>query len=141
MHDRLAIRADRAAGGTIRSIASAHSASRNAVRRAIAPGARDTYWRPSPTEAATAGVRDMLADYPRMSARDIAAVVDWPHSYRALAALVARLRPEYLGEAGLTARQLDSIQRGVLGDVGTIQTGVMACGQATVGAGPRTGAA
>ncbi|MEE6295186.1 hypothetical protein [Georgenia wangjunii] len=139
MHDRPAVRAEREQGATVRGIARERGASRNAVRRALAPGARDRYWRPSPTEAAEAGVRDMLADYPQMSARDIEAVVDWPHSYRALAALVARLRPEYLGEPGLRARPLDSIQRGILG-VQTIKVGVMARGKATVGAGSRTGA-
>ena len=50
MHDRRTIREHRAAGGTIRGIALDVGASRNAVRRALVPGARERYYRRSSTE-------------------------------------------------------------------------------------------
>lgn len=142
MHDRPAIRSEFEEGASIRGVARARGASRNAVRRAVAPGARDHYWRPSPTEGDEPAVRKVLADYPHMAAKDVAAVAGWQHSYRALAALVARLRPEYLDGPGVRARPLSSLRRGRLGGVTRISAGrVVLRGQAQVGARLRTGTA
>lgn len=133
MHDRPAIRADREAGASIRSIARGRGASRNAVRRALAPGSRDRYYRRSVTEDAEEAVRDVLADYPHMAARDVAVLIDWEHSYRLLALLVARLRPEYVGEPAMRSRPLSSLRRGTVGTAGKIRTGRLSYGQARVG--------
>lgn len=135
MHDRRAIRTEHEDGGSIRGIARSREASRNAVRRAIATGARDRYWRPSATEDAESGVRDVLTDYPHMKTSDIAVLIGWEHSYRALAALVARIRPEYTEGRALRARPLSSLKRGRMAATGTMQAGkVVRCGQARAGA-------
>jgi hypothetical protein len=49
MHDRPGLRLVRSDGESIRGIAR-NGASRNSVRRALAPGARDHYYRPSASE-------------------------------------------------------------------------------------------
>jgi hypothetical protein len=94
MHDRPAIRGLHGDGESIRGIARNHGASRNAVRRALRPGARDRYYRRSLSEDAEPAVREVLADYPQMCVADIAVLIDWRHSRRTLSDLVARLRPE-----------------------------------------------
>lgn len=105
------------------------------MRSALAPGARDRYWRPSATEDAEPGVRDVLADYPHMKTSDIAVLISWERSYRTLAALVARIRPEYTSGRALRARPLSSLQRGRMAVTGVIQAGkVVRCGQARTGA-------
>ncbi|OMH30641.1 hypothetical protein [Tersicoccus sp. Bi-70] len=135
MHDRRAIRSEHAEGGTIRGIARTREASRNAVRRALVTGARERYWRPSATEDAEPGVRDVLADYPHMKTSDVAVLIGWDRSYRALAVLVARIRPEYTEGRALRARPMSSLRRGRLVAVGTLQAGkVVRCGQARAGA-------
>ncbi|MFD6030488.1 hypothetical protein ACFWE5_07215 [Cellulosimicrobium funkei] len=90
------IREQRSAGGTIRGIARDVGASRNAVRRALAPGARERYHRRSSTEEVELAVRDVLADHPLLTVEEIGVLISWPRSRRTLSTLVARLRPEYL---------------------------------------------
>jgi transposase len=126
MHDRRAIREQRDAGGSIRGIARDVGASRNAVRRALAPGARDRYHRRSSTEDVELAVREVLADYPLLTVEEIGQLVEWRRSRRTLSNLVARLRPEYLERA-----QEDQPRAavGTLG-VGTMHVGTMAVGRA-----------
>jgi hypothetical protein len=113
MHDRPAIREAHDDGGPIRGIARDRGASRNAVRRALAPGARDRYYRPSVTEEAEPAVREVLADYPQMSVADVALLIDWRHSRRTLSDLVARLRPTIVQEwPSVTARDVGSLAVG-----------------------------
>jgi hypothetical protein len=115
MHDRPAIRQDREDGETIRGIARERGASRNAVRRALAPGARDRYYRPTLTEDAEPAVREVLADYPQMCVADIAVLIDWRHSRRTLSDLVSRLRPDSVTTwSALTARPLADIRTGTI---------------------------
>lgn len=124
MRDRPTIIQLHAQGAPIRAISRDEQVSRNAVRRAVAPGARTEYWRPSATEDFEPAVRDTLADYPHMTVADIALVVDWRKSRRTLSDLVARLRPEYIERAeaeatedgNLKARSMDSLKAGTLGD-------------------------
>jgi hypothetical protein len=129
MHDRPAIRKDHQDGETIRGIARERGASRNAVRRALAPGARDRYYRPSVTEDAEPAVREVLADYPQMCVADIAVLIDWRHSRRTLSDLVARLRPENVTTwSALTARPLTSIRTGQMATT-TVRHGTMRLGE------------
>lgn len=129
MHDRPVIRALRGSGGTIRGIARVRGASRNAVRRALAPGSRDRYYRPSVTEDAEPAVREVLADYPQMSVSDIAVLIDWRHSRRTLSDLVARLRPEAGPEwASVEAPPISSIRTGTV-TATTIRSGTMKLGE------------
>lgn len=128
MHDRPAIRQDRKDGETIRGIAREYNASRNAVRRALVPGARDHYYRPSLTEVAEPAVREVLADYPQMVVADIAVLIDWRHSRRTLSDLVAKLRPESISNwATVSARPIGSIR------VGTLSTSALSYGTMTLG--------
>lgn len=124
MRDRVAIREAHAAGAGIRAIASDQRASRNAVRRALAPGARLTYHRPSSlTDEVEEAVRDVLADYPHMAVEDIATVIDWRRSRRTLSNLVSRLRPEYADHDDVAAMPITAITTGRLLEVGTMQLG------------------
>lgn len=132
MHDRPAFRLLHGDGESIRGIARSQDASRNAVRRALAPGSRDHYYRPSLAEEAEPAVRDVLADYPAMSVADVALMIDWRHSRRALSDLVARLRPEYSAESRIAARPLSSIQTGTLSTT-QIQCGTMQLGEVRIG--------
>lgn len=133
MRDRVAIRAARSRGESIRSIARNAGVDRNTVRRAIAPNARTKYWRHSATAEATEAVRDVLSSYPFMAVKDIAALIDWRRSRRTLSNLVARLRPDYLGPstfatlsptelAGAKSLDLPAIAVGTL-TVGTLNAG------------------
>ncbi len=128
MHDRPAIRRDRQDGETIRGIARERGASRNAVRRALVPGAHDRYHRPSVTEDAEPAVRDVLADYPQMCVADIAVLIDWRHSRRTLSDLVARLRPRVTSWSSMEARPIGSIRVGVLSTT-SIRSGTMTLGE------------
>lgn len=129
MHDRPAIRRDRQEGESIRGIARERKASRNAVRRALAPGARDRYYRPSVTEDAEPAVCEVLADYPQMTVSDISVLIDWRHSRRTLSDLVARLRPEARTEwSGLMARPMTTLRTGTLSS-STVRYGTMTLGE------------
>jgi hypothetical protein len=128
MHDRPAIRQNRQDGETIRGIARGRGASRNAVRRALVPGARDRYYRPSLTDEAEPAVREVLADYPQMVVADIAVLIDWRHSRRTLSDLVAKLRPESTSSWSIvSARPIGSIK------VGTLSTSALSYGTMTLG--------
>lgn len=131
MHDRPSIRARRAAGESVSGVARDLGASRDAVRRATAPGARDRYWRPSPTEAAEPAVRDLLADYPHMAVTDIALLIDWHHSRQSLGVLIARLRPEYIDRPDRPARRITT--SGPITTRGPITTGRLTSGHLTAG--------
>lgn len=128
MHDRPAIRRDCKDGESIRGIARERKASRNAVRRALAPGARDHYYRPSVAEDAEPAVREVLADYPQMVVADIAVLIDWRHSRRTLSDLVAKLRPESISTwSTVNARPIGTIR------VGTLSTSALSYGTMTLG--------
>lgn len=124
MHDRPAIRARRARGASIKGIAREVGASRDAVRRAIDPSARERYWRPSLSEQFEPAVRDVLADDPRASVASVAVVVEWPGARRTLAELVARLRPAAL------ERERDGLTRPTVGrmHVGRVALGAVKTG-------------
>lgn len=123
MHDRAQLREQHAGGRSIRGIART-GPSRNAVRRAIAPGARDRYYRPSATEAAEQAVRDVLADYPHMATVDIAVLIDWRRSRQTLSDLVVRLRPQYLTEErDVGCLSITAIRTGRLTDIGQLRVG------------------
>lgn len=124
MHDRRRIRAERAAGGSIRGLARDLGASRNAVRRAIAPGARLDYRRPSLADDFEPAVRDVLADDPHVPLSRIADLIEWPASRRALSELVARLRPLAL------ERETDGLIRPAMG---AVRVGPLAVGSVKVG--------
>lgn len=128
MHDRPALRLLHSDGGTIRGIARDHGPSRNAVRRALAPGARDHYYRPSITDEAEPAVRDVLGDYPQMCVADIAVLIDWRHSRRTLSDLVAKLRPQISSWSSVDARPIGSIRLGVLSSK-PIRSGTMTLGE------------
>lgn len=128
MHDRPAIRESRVSGESIRGIARERNASRNAVRRALAPGARDHYYRPTLAEDAEPAVREVLADYPQMVVADIAVLIDWRHSRRTLSDLVAKLRPESISSwSTVDARPVGSIK------VGKLTTSALSYGTMTLG--------
>lgn len=115
MHDRPAFRLLHGEGDSIRGIAREQGASRNAVRRALVSGSRDYYYRRSLSEDAEPSVREVLADYPRMSVSDIAVLIDWRHARRTLSDLVARLRPECASEwPSVGARPIGSLKVGTL---------------------------
>lgn len=126
MRDRNDIRVARDAGGTIRGIARQLGASRNAVRRALAPGARDRYHRASSTDEVVEAVRDVLADYPHMAVADIAVLIDWRRSRRTLSDLVAALRPEYATRDDVAARPIGTISTGRLVGVRPLEVGKVA---------------
>ncbi|MHA7145454.1 hypothetical protein ACX80U_12125 [Arthrobacter sp. TmT3-37] len=131
MHDRPKFRLLRGDGESIRGIARSQGASRNAVRRALDPNARDHYHRSTLAEEAEPAVRDVLADYPAMSVADIAVMIDWHHSRRALSGLVAALRPEYLGRSSVDAQPIGSIRSGLL-TTKQIQCGTMQIGEVKI---------
>lgn len=129
MHDRPALRLLHGDGESIRGIARDRGASRNAVRRALVPGARDHYYRPSVSEDAEPAVREVLADYPQMVVADIAVLIDWRHSRRTLSDLVARLRPEIVDTwSDIETRPIDAIRAGVL-STSNIRCGTMTLGE------------
>lgn len=129
MHDRPKLRLLRGEGESIRGIAREQGASRNTVRRALAPGARDHYHRASASSDAEPAVRDVLADYPLMSVTDIAVLIDWRHARRTLSDLVAKLRPEFIEHGGdVDARSMASISAGVL-TITEISYGTMQLGE------------
>lgn len=130
MHDRRSIRDRRQKGGTIRGIAREAGASRNAVRRALDPDASLDYNRPTLADEYEPAVRDVLADYPRISVNQIAEIVEWPGSRRTLSDLVAKLRPEYL------ERETEDLHRPTVGvmTVGHLTVGTMHVGTMTLGA-------
>ncbi|MFJ3957711.1 hypothetical protein [Arthrobacter sp. NPDC090010] len=97
MHDRPALRLI-ASEGTIRGTTRETGISRNAIRRALDPDARDRYYRASVAEASEAAIADVLADYPAMTVSDIAVLIDWQHSRRHLSDIVARLRPAVIAD-------------------------------------------
>jgi len=132
VHDRPMFRLLRSDGESIRGISRSQGASRNAVRRALVPGARDHYYRPSLAEEAEPAVRDVLGDYPAMSVSGIALMIDWRHSRRALSDLVAKLRPEYSSCSPIVSRDLTSIMVGVL-STAEIQCGTMQLGEVRIG--------
>lgn len=123
MHDRTVIRGQFEQDASIRGVARSGGYSRNAVRRALRPGARDSYHRHSEIDDYAEAVRDVLADYPHMAVGDIAALVDWRRSRRRLSDLVAQLRPEYVTQTPAKAVSITSIRRGALTDVGTMTLG------------------
>lgn len=129
MHDRRNIRARREKGGSIRGIAREAGASRNAVRRALDPGAALEYSRPTLAYEYEPAVRDMLADYPHVSVNQIAELIEWPGSRRTLSDLVAKLRPQYL------EREREDLNRPTLGavSVGRMKVGRIRVGTMTVG--------
>ena len=124
MRDRRDIRARRAEGGTIRGIARDIGADRNTIRRALAEGANLDYQRPSLSEEFEPAVRDVLADYPRMSVAQIGELIEWPGSRRMLSDLVAQVRPSVL------EREREDLNRPV---VGTAHAGPVASGRMLVG--------
>lgn len=132
VHDRPKFRLLRGDGESIRGIARSQGASRNAVRRALVPGARDHYHRSTLAEEAEPAVRDVLADYPAMSVADVAVMIDWRHSRRALSDVVAKLRPEYASRSPIEANALTSIMAGVL-STKQIQSGAMQLGEVKIG--------
>lgn len=133
MRDRQPIREARETGTPIRAIARDLGIDRNTVRRAIAPGARDTYWRASPTEEVAEAVRDVLADYPNITVPDIAALIDWRRSRRALSNLVSRLRPQYLTGSGIEARAAGTLRSGAIRCSARPRAGAMTAGTMIVG--------
>lgn len=128
MHNRPAIRSLRADGGTIRGIARDKQASRNAIRRALAPGARDRYYRPSAADLVEPAVREVLANYPHMSVSDVALMIDWRHARRTLSDLVARLRPEHSANSPIAAMAMSELQAGTL-STAEIRYGTMNLGE------------
>lgn len=92
MRDRRDIRARRAEGGTIRGIARDIGADRNTIRRALDPAARLDYKRPTLADTFGDAVRDVVADYPRLTVQQVAEVIQWPASRRTLSSLVADAR-------------------------------------------------
>lgn len=116
-------------GESIRGVARSVGASRNAVRRALQPGASDFYYRRSLSEDAEPAVRDVMADYPHMSVSDVAVLIDWRHSRRALSDLVARLRHEYIYDTpDVNARPMTTLTAGEL-HVSDLTFGTMTLGE------------
>ncbi|OYC97220.1 hypothetical protein CI089_01310 [Microbacterium sp. Yaish 1] len=99
------------------------------MRRALDPDAALQYSRPSLTEKYTEAVREMLADYPRVTVNQVAELVEWPGSRRTLSDLVATLRPAAL------EREREDLNRPSLGTVATgrIVYGPLTLGRMTVG--------
>lgn len=131
MRDRPVLRSVHTDVGSIRGAARQTGASRNAVRRAVRPGARDHYYRQSALDAVEPAVRELLFDYPHMSVVDIIVVIDWRRSRRLLSNLVARLRPEYIARAessgliplSLNAPSMSTLTVGALAEVGAMTVG------------------
>lgn len=129
MHDRRDIRARREGGGTIRGIAREIGADRNSIRRALADGAALDYSRSSLADEYEPAVRDVLADFPRISVTQVAEIIEWPASRRALSDLVARLRPIAI------ERSVEALAEPIIGAVrvGLIDAGTMSMGKLKVG--------
>lgn len=124
MRDRRDIRARHAAGGTIRGIARDIGADRNSVRRALHPDANLDYERPTLADRYEPAVHDALADFPRMTVAQVAELIEWPGSRRALSDLVAKVRPTVL------EREREDLNRPA---VGTVTSGRMHVGRLTLG--------
>lgn len=124
MRDRRDIRSRRDLGGTLRGIARAIGADRNSIRRALADDANLDYRRPTLADEYEPAVHDVLADYPRLSVTQVAEIIDWPASRRALSDLVARLRPLAL------EREAESLTDMV---IGTVRIGQLSFGSASMG--------
>lgn len=133
MKDREEVRGVASSTGTIRGAARSLGIDRNTVRRALATGARAKYWRRSATEDATEAVRDVLSDYPHMAVNDVATLIDWRHSRRALSNLVARLRPEYVRHSPSEARPTTALAAGRALPAGRISAGTLTTGTLTIG--------
>ena len=129
MRDRRDIRARRELGGTIRGIAREIGADRGSVRRALADGAALDYSRPILADEYEPAVRDVLADFPRISVTQVAEIVEWPASRRSLSDLVARLRPIALERSveALTVPAIGAVRAGSV-FVGPVATGKMKVG-------------
>ncbi len=129
MRDRRDIGARREGGGTIRGIAREIGADRNSIRRALADGAALDYSRPSLADEYEPAVRDVLADFPRISVTQVAEIIEWPASRRALSDLVARLRPIAI------ERSVETLAEPIVGAVrvGLIAAGTMSMGKLKVG--------
>ena len=127
MHDRPALRETHDALASIRGTARASGVSRNTVRRAVRPGSRDGYHRHSEVDDFAEAVADVLADYPHMTVADIAIIVDWRRSRRRLSDLVARLRPDYLGDTEVTAPPITAIRANPITNLGEMKTGEVDC--------------
>lgn len=129
MRDREQIRRMFDVAGTVRGTARELGASRNTIRRALAPNAPDRYRRPSMAEEYEPAVRDVLADYPRLPVEQIGLIIEWPGSRRTLSRLVAHLRPAAL------EREREDLNRPRLGTarMGTVRTGRIRVGQMKVG--------
>lgn len=127
MHERSALREQHQALASVRGTARVAGVSRNTVRRAVRPGARDSYYRHSETDDYAEAVADVLADYPHMAVADIAIIVDWRRSRRRLSDLVADLRPDYVGRPDVDAPQITEIRANPISDLGEIQIGRIDC--------------
>ena len=129
MRDRRDIRARREGGGTIRGIAREIGADRNSIRRALADGAGLDYSRPSLADEYEPAVRDVLTDFPRISVTQVAEIIEWPASRRALSDLVARLRPFAI------ERSVEALAEPLIGAVrvGMVAAGAVSMGKLKVG--------
>lgn len=127
MHNRNALREQHQALASMRGTARAAGVSRNTVRRAVRPGARDSYYRHSEIDDYTEAVADVLADYPHMTVADIAIIVDWRRSRRRLSDLVATLRPDYVGRPDVDAPQITEIRANPISNLGEIELGRIDC--------------
>lgn len=129
MRDRRDIRARRDSGGTIRGIARDIGADRNTIRRALAADANLDYHRPSLAEEFEPAVHDALMDWPQMPVSQVAELIGWPGSRRALSDLVAKVRPAVL------ERHVEDLNQPALGTarVGTATIGRLGVGSLTVG--------
>ena len=96
------------------------------MRRALAPGARETYHRRSAIddEAVELAVRDVLADHPFLTVGEIGQLIGWTRSRRTLSTLVARLRPEYANRTEVAVGRLR---------VGTLAAGTLRTAPIEVG--------
>ena len=105
-------------GMGIRAIARQMGVARNTVRAAIDDEARTFYFRRSQLADVEDAVRGVLAEYPFMPTRAIAASISWPSSPRLLHTLVRQLRPAYVEQADrLGAAPVSSLR------AGTVQAG------------------
>lgn len=121
MRDREQIRRMFEVAGTIRGTARELGAGRNTVRRALDPD-REHITLADRFEPA---VRDVLADYPRLTVRQVGEIVEWPGSRRALSDLVRTVRTEIIerDHEDLNRITAGSITVGRLTTVGRITAG------------------